>query len=107
MAVTKHTEYMLGLVGGIITLAVGVIATIFGALWFSIFKNVGVFLGIWGIGCGVMIIIGAQIFRKETKTKVGMLLLLIFGIAGVITLQGWIIGPVLAIIAAALALAKK
>jgi hypothetical protein len=105
--VTKHTEYLMGLIGGIITFVVGIIATIFGALWVSIFEKVGVFLGIWGMGCGILIIIGAYIFKKEKKTKVGILLMLIFGIAGLITLQGWIIGPVLAIIAAVLALVKR
>ena len=105
--VTKHTEYVMGLVGGIITLVVGILSLIFGALWVSVFKNLGIFLGIWGIGCGILIIIGALMFKNDTKSKAGALLMLIFGIAGVITLQGWLIGPILAIIAGALGLSKK
>lgn len=105
--VKKHTEYLIGLVGGIITLVVGILSIIFGAIWFSQFQNLGIYLGIWGTGCGILILVGAAMFKRDNKTLVGPLLMLIFGILGVITLQGWIIGPVLAIIAAILAIANK
>ena len=107
MAIIKRTEFMLGLIGGLVVFAAGILELIFGALWFSLFQKLGIYLGIWGIGCGIMIMLGAFSFRREEKTKAGILLMLIFGIAGVVTLQGWLVGPILAIVAAALALAKR
>ena len=103
----KRTEFIIGLIGGLVVLAAGIIELIFGTLWFSLFQKLGIYLGIWGIGCGIMIIVGAFSFKREEKTKIGILLMLIFGIAGAVTLQGWLAGPILAIIAAALALAKR
>lgn len=106
--VSKHTEYFLGLIGGIITVIIGLITLIYGAIFIDVFKNIGIYLGIWGIACGILIIYGSYYFNSEKGSdKVGLLLMLIFGIAGVVTLQGWIIGPALAIIASVLAFAKK
>ena len=105
--VKKHTEYLIALVGGIITLVVGILELIFGTLWFSVFQNLGIYLGIAGMIIGVMIIIGAQMFKKDEKSITGALLMLIFGIVGIISLQGWIVGPALAIIAAILIMANK
>ena len=106
--VTKHTEYLMALIGGLITLIVGIIATIYGAIFVSVFQTMGIYMGIWGMACGILIILGAYMFKSEKGSdRVGLLLMLIFGIGGVITLQGWIIGPALAIVAAALAFAKK
>ena len=103
----KHTEYMLGIIAGVITLIVGILEIIFGTIWISVFNNLGIYLGIWGAGCGVLILVGAYMFNKDHKALTGPLLMLIFGIAGVISLQGWIIGPALAIISSAMIIAKK
>ena len=105
--VKKHTEYLMALVGGIVTLVVGILELIFGALWFSVFQNLGIYLGIAGIIIGVMIIVGAQMFKRDEKSITGALLMLIFGVVGIISLQGWVVGPVLAVIAAVLILANK
>ena len=105
--VKKHTEYLVAFIGGIITLIVGVLELIFGAIWMSVFSTLGIYLGLAGIIMGIMIIIGSKMFKNDEKSNSGPLLILIFGIIGVITFQGWFIGPILAIIASILILANK
>ena len=99
--------HTLGFVGGVITLIVGIIAIIYGTTIINTFAVWGIYLGIWGTGCGILMLVGAAMERKEIKSKVGAILMTIFGALGLITLQGWIIGPALALIGGIIALIRK
>ena len=59
-----------------------------------------------GIIVGVMLIIGS-VMCKGDKVKTGGVLLIVFGALGLITVQGWVVGPILGLIGGILAVAQK
>ena len=104
-----RTAHLLGLLGGIITLVLGVIFMVVGsqAAMIEEFGRLGIYYGIWTIGIGILLLIGAALVLKEKGTRVGAILLIIFGVAGGVTLAGWIAGPVLGLIGGLGAVKKR
>jgi hypothetical protein len=104
-----RTIHLLGLLGGIITVVLGAIALIVGsrAVMLEQFGKLGVYYGIWTLGVGILLLIGTWLIPKERGTRVGAILLIVFGVAGVVTLTGWIAGPLLGLIAGVAAVKKK
>lgn len=98
-----------GFIGGIITLIVGIIAIISPIAFIKVFEVQNIYLGIWGAGCGILILVGAAMEAKEIKSKVGAIIMTIFGAFGLITFlySIWVIGPALALIGGIIALARK
>lgn len=102
---------------GILNLIAGILCLVFGALvgavgsMMAFTPFMGVFVGtllwvfaLWGIIVGVLLIVSATKYEKEHNWA---LVGLIFSILGLITLQGFIVGPILGIIGSALAMGHK
>jgi hypothetical protein len=112
----KSLSYGLVLGGGIITFLVAVAAGLFStsavlaslsAVHPLLAQAVAALLGvyaIWGIVVGVLTIWSAdKIGKGGPDARTGVAIAAIFGILGLITLQGLIIGPVLSLVGAAVA----
>jgi len=97
---------ILNLIGGIITLLVGVFVAVAGAAapLGAIFGALVGAVGIWGVIVGLLLIVSAV---KYEKSHGWAIIGLVFAILGLVTLQGLIIGPLLGIIGSALAMGKK
>lgn len=100
------TPGILSLIGGLITLLVGVGITLLGALFASVAPGAGLFaaiagiLGIYGIVLGIILIIFA--FKEDHKPLA--IVVLVLSVIGLITGQGIYVGSILGIIGSALAL---
>jgi len=67
----------------------------------------GTSIGLWGILCGALIIVG-YILAQDTKNRItGFNLILVFSILALVTAQGWLVGPILGIIGAITGLVYK
>lgn len=104
MLAKSKIPIVLGLIGGIITALIGLIALI---LEIRSAATTGILLGIWGILCGGLMIYGSTLLRVEDKFKLGSILLIVFSALALITLQGLIIGPVIGLIGGILTQTKK
>ena len=96
---------LLNLISGIMILVAGILAGTFasyaiGLGWFSLF---GAIIVGWGIIVGLLLIVSGM---KYEKNKNWAIVGLVFSILGLVTFQGFIIGPILGIIGSALALKK-
>jgi len=101
-----ETGQILTLIGGIFSLAGGVL-TLFGTALIAglagdLATGIVAAVGIWGVVVGAVMMLGA-IMQNRTGAIIG----LIFSILGLITLQGFVIGPILGIIGSAMDLGKK
>ncbi|MBI4895496.1 MAG: hypothetical protein HY831_03310 [Candidatus Aenigmarchaeota archaeon] len=100
------TPGILSLIGGLITLLIGVGITLLGALFASMAPGAGLFaaiagiLGIYGIILGIILIVFA--FKEEHKSLA--IVALVLSVIGLITGQGFYVGPILGIVGSALAL---
>jgi Gpi18-like mannosyltransferase len=100
------TPGILSLIGGLITLLVGVGITLLGAFFASVAPGAGLFaaiagiLGIYGIILGIVLIVFA--FKEENRSLA--IVALVLSIIGLITGQGIYVGPILGIIGSALVL---
>ncbi|GEM_PF-2765380 len=100
------TPGILSLIGGIITLVIGIGITLLGALFASVAPGVGLFaaiagiVGIYGIILGVILIVFA--IKEENRSLA--IVALVLSIIGLITGQGFYVGPILGIVGSALAL---
>ena len=104
-----RTIHSIGLLGGLITSVLGAIALFVGsrAVMIEQFGRLGIYYGIWTIGIGILLLVGTSLVQKEKRSKVGAILLIIFGIAGMATLTGWFVGPLLGLIAGISAIKRK
>src|SRR5712692_2230264 len=119
------TAFILSLIGGIITLILGLLSI---NSWFSLHSTVGggfnyelfnfvnmtagaaILLFVLGAICGISIIIGAvlQYSGEKSRVRVGSILVLVASIVGIpSTFFGLIIGGILSVVGAALGLTWK
>jgi hypothetical protein len=102
----SNTSYLLALAGGIITLLSGILASVLGAaLTFFIF-GIGAVIGVWGMIVGIILIF-TSFLMKSKKSKTGSILCLIFSILGIVSIQGFVIGPLLALIGSIISFSEK
>ncbi|RLF03423.1 MAG: hypothetical protein DRJ64_08340 [Thermoprotei archaeon] len=102
---TEKTN-LLGIIGGIITLIFGVLNAIGGVFYaigggHQLFVSLGIIGTIWGIiGIifGIEMVKSVVMMNKVESIRRGVNLMLIFSILGLITMQGWIIGPILGLV---------
>ena len=110
---TKETEpkdiahgkvpVILGLIGGIFTFLIALIIVI----QLSSAGTIELVFGISGLVIGAAIITSSILLSKKEHFKLGSILLMVFSILGLITLQGLIIGPVISLFGAILTHIKK
>lgn len=96
-------SYGLTLAGGIITLLVAIVTIAMGGA-LSVIPFLGslvIVLGAWGFIAGIIITFSAT--KYSSGDKKFSTIALIFSILALITLQGFIIGPILSLIGAAMA----
>ena len=105
MGENNNTGYALGMVGGVITLVVGILIAFLGAALTFFLAGIGAVLGAWGIIAGILMIVGSMMLKGKNH-KNGSLLLLVFSILGLITMQGLLVGPILGLIGSIFALSK-
>ena len=87
------------LTGGIVTIFAGLMSLFLGSsveYWFLHLSGAGISL--WGIICGIIMLVGYTISKDKKKRNIGFSIALIISILALITFQGWIIGPLLGII---------
>lgn len=106
----KSTAFILVLIGGLITLVAGLISLIGTSFLASTMSSlypagvatmigtIGAAVGVWAIICGAVLTFGAFQIRGKKDTKNWKIIILIFSILSLITLQGYIIGPILGLI---------
>ncbi len=100
---------ILNLIGGILTIIGGALFALVGSVvalvpLVSVFGALAAVFGLWGIIVGVLLILSAVKYEKEKGwATIG----LIFSILGLVTLQGFLIGPILGIIGSALAISHR
>ena len=101
----------LALIAGILLLIAAIISLIMGNAGISFWlKGLGTIAsGVWGIIFGVIALIGYWMLRDTNRSKVrsGAAIVLIIGIITLILGQGWLVGPILAIIGGAMSLGVK
>ncbi|MDI6798755.1 MAG: hypothetical protein QMD12_02045 [Candidatus Aenigmarchaeota archaeon] len=104
----NKTAYVLSLVGGIFTVIGGIVVLLLGAslMFIPVFGAIGMGVGIWGLVCGILIIVGGVMINKGSA-KTGGIVALIFSILGLVTLQGFVVGPILGLVGGILALTTK
>ncbi len=98
-------SYGLTLAGGIIVLLGGVLMVAMGGVMAAFIPFIGPFValfGLWGLISGIIIIYSAYQFGKKEHRKYSTLGL-IFSILALVTMQGFIIGPILSLIGTAMA----
>lgn len=112
----KQINYWFALIGGIITLAVALVVIAFSPIMALATFFVGgiagamfMVYGVWGVICGIMMIVAANMIKQKQKDKIktGYILLLVFSLLALITMEGVIIGPLFGLIAAILGLLVK
>ena len=106
--------YGLTIAGGIITLVMSIISAVVGSLVSALIPLGGLFVGglliavaIWGIIVGIVLIISAIMMKDSKKARTGSILGLIFSILGLVTGQGFFIGPILGLVGSIIAIKKK
>ena len=111
---SKGTSYALLLVGGILSVLEGLIFGAAGAAFAGFpmmggfFALLGGILAVWGIIVGLLLIwSGVKINRGGKDAHTWAIIGLVFSILGLISIQGFIIGPILALIGAALAIGNR
>ena len=101
----------LALVAGILLLIAAIVSLIMGNAGISFwFKGLGaVANGVWGIVFGVIALVGYWMLKDSDRSKVrsGAAIVLIIGIITLILGQGWLVGPILAIIGGAMGIGVK
>lgn len=84
-------------VGGVITLVVGILEALIGALLTLFALGIGGIIGVWGILCGAILLWSARMMRRSDDAKAGAALAMVFSVLALISLQGVVVGPVLAL----------
>jgi len=114
----RELSYGLSLAGGIITVLVGVLFVIVSLAlpaWMimmpqfaGIARAAIALFGVWGVVVGIILLLGANMLAGKNKERArqGSMLVLIFGTLGLVTLQGFVIGPIIAIIGGAIAVGE-
>jgi len=94
-------SYTLLLIGSIVTILAGILSMVIGStVEFWLLGLYGTAICIWGIICGAIMLIGYIIAKDKQKTNLGFGTVLVISILALITLQGWIVGPLLGLMAA-------
>lgn len=102
----RELEHALVLAGGAITLIIGAITIFLGAAVGSFLPVIAQFIagfflvamGIWGAIVGIVLIFSSRRLLKKKEAHRYGIIALVFSILGLITLQGAVIGPLLALI---------
>lgn len=102
----SHSKYpvVLGLIGGIITILIGIFTLV---IEISNNSSFGIGLSIWGIATGMFMIFGVSLLKDKEHFNVGSIVLLVVSILSLITVQGLVIGPLIALVGAILSRSKK
>ena len=96
----KVSETLL-LTGSIVTILAGIISAFVGStVEFWLLGLYGTAIGIWGIICGIIMFMGYIITRDKNKKNICFSTALVISILALITLQGWIVGPLLGLMGA-------
>ncbi len=102
---TIQSAYLLTITGAIITLVAGVLAALFVATLTFFLGGVGALASLPNIICGIVMLITTRTLRKNPRTS--SIVLLVFSIIALITPPfGFIVGPILTLIASILILVK-
>lgn len=96
--------FVLGLLGGIFTTIIGIISIL---LMLNNIDNILLVMSIIGIVSGGLVIYGTSLLTINEKFKTGSLLMIIFSVVSLITLQGLIIGPIVGLIGGILTYVRK
>ena len=119
---TSHTSYGLLLAGGLITIIAGIVMILIGAAMGMMMSFVpGMFFaggmvgaliaafGIWGLICGIFLLLSAKMVLSNDKQVVHTwgVIGLVFSILSLVTLQGIVVGPILALVGSILVLSES
>lgn len=88
----KKSPFILGLIGGIFTILIAII------ILFKLRGTMEIVFGIWGLAVGIVLILSSVFLKNEEKHNLGSILLIVFSALGLITLQGLVVGPAIALI---------
>lgn len=103
----SNNAFVFALAGSAINLTGALVGVILFGFWtgfFSVFTSytlayfLNYILTVWGIIFGIISFIGAIMMQNSKNLKTYGTLVLIFNIFGILSLQGFIIGPILGII---------
>ncbi|NIQ05247.1 MAG: hypothetical protein GWO20_05835, partial [Candidatus Korarchaeota archaeon] len=61
-------------------------------------KRLMIDVGVWGIACGILVILCSFLIKKEKYVQKGSIVTLILGVLGFITWVGGTLGPILVMI---------
>ena len=106
MADAPTAAFALSLIGGILILLGGIVVAAIGGAFAFFGAGFVIVVGVWGIICGLICILGATWINSGERDKVrtGSILVLIFSILGLFGGSGFFIGFLLALIGSILGL---